>query len=113
MRAFGYPPADVHTIDVGDFGYPYVPVDVKGTHLILPFDTGNMVGVSVSSDLFDQMGLAADKSWSRLNSAGEDVASLRVADAVDISVFGPPNSNPQMLRFDPALWVDSKNGVKL
>ena len=87
-QAFGYAPADIHSIDVGDFGYPYVPVDVASTHLMLPFDTGNMVGVSLSTDLFDEIGLAADGSWSRRNSAGEVVASLRVADAVDVSVLG-------------------------
>lgn len=88
IRAFGYAPADVRAIDVGDFGYPYVPVDVEGHHLILPFDTGNMVGVSVSSTLFDEMGLSADGSWSRLNSAGQVVASLRMAEDVDVSILG-------------------------
>jgi hypothetical protein len=73
---------------VGDFGYPYVPVRIGGTRLMLPFDTGNMVGTSVSSDLFDQMGLTADGSYDRVNSAGEIVASLRVVEAVEVSVLG-------------------------
>jgi hypothetical protein len=54
---------------------------------MLLFDTGNMVGVSVSSALFEQMGLSAGGSWDRLNSAGEIVASLRVTDPVEVSVL--------------------------
>ena len=88
IRAFSYSEADVHAIEVGEFGYPYVPVNVAGTRLILPFDTGNMVGVSVSPSLFDQLGLNADGSWNPRNSAGEDSASLRVANAVDVSFLG-------------------------
>ncbi len=88
VQAFGYTAADVHSIGVADFGYPYVPVDVSGNRLVLPFDTGNMVGVSVSSVQFDQMGLNADRSWSPRSSAGETGASLRVADAVSVSLLG-------------------------
>lgn len=88
VQAFGYAPTDIHSIELGDFGYPYVPVHVASTRLMLPFDTGNMVGVSVSSELFDQMGLVADGSWNRRNSAGELVGRLRVAEAVDVSFLG-------------------------
>ena len=88
VEAFGYAAADIHLIDVGEFGFPYLPVSIGGTLTMLPFDTGNMVGVSVSSTLFDQMGLRAIGSYDRLNSAGEVVARLRVADAVDVSVLG-------------------------
>lgn len=56
--------------------------------MILPFDTGNMVGLSVSSELFDQLGLTAVGHYERVNSAGEPIATLRVADADDVSVLG-------------------------
>jgi hypothetical protein len=55
---------------------------------MLPFDTGNMIGVSVSSALFEQLGMTATDSYNRLNAAGEFVASLRVADNIDVSVLG-------------------------
>ena len=88
VRLFEYAPEDVHSVEVGEFGYPYVAVEIAGTHLMLPFDTGNMVGVSVSSELFNQTGLTEDSTHDQLNSAGETVASLRVADAVNTTVLG-------------------------
>jgi hypothetical protein len=88
VQAFGYTPADIIAIDIGEFGYPYVPVSVEGTRLMLAFDTGNMVGVSISSGLFDQLGLTGDDSWTLVNSAGEIVRSLRVASAVEVSALG-------------------------
>lgn len=88
VRAFAYEPAGIVPIEIGDLGFPHVPVVVHGTCLLLPFDTGNMVGVSVSSRLFDELGLTADGSWTRLDSAGETVRSLRVAEDVEVSVLG-------------------------
>ncbi len=87
VKAFGYTPPDIHSIGLGDFGFPYVPVRIGATRLILPFDTGNMVGVSVSPELFDQMGLTTEDSYDLLNSAGEIVASLRVASPIEVSVL--------------------------
>lgn len=88
LRAFGYSPQEVHPIDIGDFGYPYVRVVVGDASLRLPFDTGNMAGVSVSSDLFNRLELPAAGSWTRRNSAGEAVATLRVSDTVQVFVLG-------------------------
>ena len=88
IEAFGYAEAEIHSLDVGDFGFPYVPVRIGGTHLMLPFDTGNMVGLSISSELFDQLPLTVDGQFNRVNSAGETTATLRVAEADDVSVLG-------------------------
>jgi hypothetical protein len=85
---FGYADADVHAIEIGDFGYPNVPVDVAGTRLMLPFDTGNMVGLSVSTALFDELGLVAERTITRLDSAGRKVATSRVASGVEVSLLG-------------------------
>lgn len=88
VEAFGYEPANVHAIELGAFGYPYVPVVVASTPVMLPFDTGNMAGLSVSSDLFDQLGLVASGSWNRYDSAGRMIAHLRTADAVPVAFLG-------------------------
>ena len=86
--AFGYTEADIHTLNIGDFGFPYIQVHVRETRLFLPFDTGNMVGLSVSPELFDKLGLTADDYYQQVNSAGKTVARLRVADSIEVSVFG-------------------------
>lgn len=88
VEAFGYTEAELHTLDVRDFGFPYVPVRIGGTRVKLPFDTGNMVGLSVSSELFDQLGLRADGHYNRVNSAGETTATLRVGEADEVSILG-------------------------
>jgi len=87
VRAFGYAPGQVMAIEVGDFGYPYVPVRVESKQLMLAFDTGNMVGVRVSSSMFDEIGLTAADAWTFFNSAGEPVSRLRVANGVEVSAF--------------------------
>jgi len=88
IAAFGYGDAAVHSVEIGEFGYPYVPVRIGETRVWLPFDTGNMVGLSVSATLFDRLGLQAEGHYGRLNSEGETIATLRVADAEDVSIFG-------------------------
>lgn len=88
IEAFGYGEAAVHSVDIGDFGFPHVAVRIGDTRLRLPFDTGNTVGLSVSSALFNQLQLTAEDHYDRLNSAGESVATLRVAHAREVSVLG-------------------------
>ena len=46
VRAFGYESADVHSIDVGEFGFPYLTARIGDTPLPLAFDTGkNRAGI--------------------------------------------------------------------
>ena len=78
VGAFGYSEAAVHSVHIGAFGYPDVSVQIGDTNVGLPFDTGNTVGLSVSSALFDRLGLTAVDSSDRVNSAGETIATLRV-----------------------------------
>lgn len=87
VRAFGYAPGDVHAFEVGALGIPAVPVRIHGADLALSFDTGDVVGVGVSSGVFDRLGLSGDAHWNRRNSAGAVTANLRVAHGVDVSVL--------------------------
>jgi len=87
VRAFGYAPGEVMAIEIGEFGYPYVPVRVESRQLMLPFDTGNMTGVRLSSSLFDEIGLTADDARTFFNSEGEPVSRLRVAGGVEVSAL--------------------------
>lgn len=102
IDAFGYTEAEVHSLKVGDFGFPYVPVRIAGIPLMLPFDTGNMLGLSVSKRLFDQLALTPDGHYSRVNSAGETTAALRVAETDEISVLGRKLDSTRVYEFDHA-----------
>lgn len=88
IEAFGYAPEEVVPIEIGSYRYPYVPVTVAGDSLMLVFDTGNMVGISVSSELFDRLGLRSDGSWTSLSSAGEVRGTYRFADGVSVARVG-------------------------
>jgi len=88
LRSFGYAASDAFPIEVGDFGFPRVPVEIAGTRLELAFDTGNQVGLGVSSSVFDRLGLTAHGSYDRLDSAGRLAATLRVAEVREVSFLG-------------------------
>jgi len=85
---FGYAADEVHTFDIGEFGYPYVSVVLAGQTHSLAFDTGNMVGLSVSPEVFLSAGLPCDDVWERLNSAGEPVSSGCVAHRQAAGILG-------------------------
>jgi hypothetical protein len=87
-EAFDYTPDEVHTFDIGEFGYPYVPVVLAGQTHWLVFDTGNMVGLSVSPEVFQASALPCDEAWERLNSAGEPVSSGCVAHRQEAGILG-------------------------
>jgi len=88
VHAFRYGEAALHPVRIGEFGYPYVEVQIADTSLWLPFDTGNTVGLTVSTALFDRLGLTADGSHHRVSSAGDTIATLRVAEGVSVSTLG-------------------------
>jgi hypothetical protein len=67
---------------------------------MLPFDTGNMVGISLSSTLFDQLGLPAIRTYDRVNSAGEVVGTLRVSSPQPVSVLGRQLGRRQIHEFE-------------
>jgi|GEM_PF-5699 len=85
---FGYKKDEIFPIEIGFFGFPLVPVVINGTSLKLPFDTGNMVGLSLSTWEFDRLGLEESAKWTRRSSDGRVAATLRVGAAGDASVFG-------------------------
>jgi hypothetical protein len=87
-EAFGYSPADIHSVEIGEFGYPYVPVKIGDDTVVLPLDTGNMVGISVSGRLFDDLELTTAETYNRLNSAGRKVATLRVSRPRKVMALG-------------------------
>lgn len=98
--ALGYRVGDVHSLQIGNFGFPYLPVRIGNTHRWLPFDTGNMIGLIVSSDQFDRLELETEGYYSQENSAGEIVARLRVGKATDVSFLGRDLGPTQVYELD-------------
>ncbi len=86
--AFGYSSSEVISIEIGSFGFPKIPIIIGDHEVFLTFDTGNMVGVSLNTELFDQLGLSPVRTWNRFDGAGDIVATLRVGEARRIGVLG-------------------------
>lgn len=114
--AFGYSSSEVVAIEIANFGYPYIPVAIGDDKMMLPFDTGNMVGVSLNTELFDQLGLSTVRTWSRVNGAGERVATLRVGEFRQVQVLGRNIGKKQIyerdLRSSPGLIGPADLGVR-
>ena len=87
-RLFGYSPAEIHQIEIGEFGYPFVPATIEGGSIMLAFDTGNMVGVSLNSALFDRFGGKKAGTVDRMDGSGELVETSRVARSKTVEVMG-------------------------
>jgi len=88
LETLGYAPGDIHPIEIGEFGYPYISVTIGEASTMLPFDTGNMVGISVSSALFERLELTAVDTYDRLDSKGEVIATLRVGQPQNVALLG-------------------------
>jgi hypothetical protein len=88
QQSFGYAPEEVYAIEIGDFGYPYVPVRLGGRVFMLAFDTGNMVGITVNSSFFNDTATTEIYTWNRLSGSGQVVATLRVGQTGNVSTLG-------------------------
>ena len=87
-EVFGYAPSEVATIEIGDYGFPFIPVTIGDVAVKLPFDTGNMVGVSVNEELYDGLELTTLRTYDRLDGAGRRVGTLRVGEARQVVALG-------------------------
>jgi len=88
QRLFGYSPTEVHAIETGDFGYPYVPVNIGDDTIMLAFDTGNMVGISVNTAIFDRLGIIDVGAVDRLSGSGDVVETSRIGQSIKVAVLG-------------------------
>ena len=96
---FEFGPQSVHQLRAGELGLPYLPVTFGDDTLWLPFDTGNMVGLTLASRLFEALGLPCDDSWELLDSAGEPVSTDCIARGVRAGVCGRTRDSVDVFEF--------------
>ena len=96
---FGYSPTAMHSFEIGPFGYPYVPVGIGSDTLWLPFDTGNMVGLTLQVDTFLRLALPCSESHNRRDSAGQLVSTGCIAHGVRTSLFGTESDSTSVYEF--------------
>jgi hypothetical protein len=99
VRHFDYAPGSLHRIEIGDFGYPFVPVGFGRDTLWLPFDTGNMVGLTLESSKFAGLDLPCTDRRNLRDSAGRLTSSSCVAHGVEATVFGVKRDTLSIFEF--------------
>ena len=100
LPLFDYSVESLRDIEIGDFGYPFVPVDFGRDTLWLPFDTGNMVGLTVEARVFRSLGLPCHERRNRRDSGGQLISSSCVANGVEATVFGVLHDSVTVFEFD-------------
>ncbi|MFQ5640769.1 MAG: aspartyl protease family protein [bacterium] len=76
-KTLDYRTTEIFPISVGKFGYPYVKVTLNTTEVDLVWDTGNMSGLTLSSELAERMNLPAHGESQSYDSAGNVVGVYR------------------------------------
>jgi len=88
LTRFHYAGESLHDLEIRDFGYPFVPVVLGQETLRLPFDTGNMVGLTLEAGRFKSLGLPCSERRNRRDSGGRLISSSCVANGIDATVLG-------------------------
>jgi hypothetical protein len=103
-EALGYAPAELYRIRIGDFGYPFSNVEINGKSFELPFDTGNMTGLSLTAELIGQLNLPLIGEWTSLDSNGRVVGRYRTHQAAEVRAFGRTSTGDSIFELaHPAL----------
>ncbi len=100
MTSFAYAPEALHRIEIRAFGFPFVPVQIGADTLWLPFDTGNMVGLTLESKTFQGLGLPCSGRRNLRDSGGRLTSSSCVAQGVAATVFGVANDSVSVFEFN-------------
>jgi predicted aspartyl protease len=88
LAQLGYQSDEVFAVRRGYLGMPFVEVAIGDSSYWLLFDTGNMVGLTLSTALLDKIRLPEVGRWDRLDSDGRVVGSYRRARAPVVRLFG-------------------------
>ena len=99
QSAFGYSAESLYRFEIRDLGYPFVPVGIGDTTIWLPFDTGNMVGLTLENTHFQHLALPCSEHWDRLDSAGEPISTGCIAREMAATVFGATHAPVSVYEF--------------
>jgi hypothetical protein len=87
-QQLGYRPTDLIAVRMGPAHVPLVQVEVSGVARWLLFDTGNMVGLSLTRQALNEQALPVDSTWRRLDSGGNVVGVFRRLQGSSVRAFG-------------------------
>ncbi|MBI3586436.1 MAG: retropepsin-like domain-containing protein [Ignavibacteriales bacterium] len=102
VAQLGYRSDEVFPIRRGDFGYPFLQVSIGDSTYWLPFDTGNMVGLTLVTSLLDQLQLPELGRWNSFDSDGRVIGSYRKVRAPVVQVLGRTLVDQMIFEFSDA-----------
>lgn len=85
---FNYPPAALHAFRINGFGFPAIPAVVAGDTTWLPFDTGNMAGLTLQESWFEDHQVECDSTSIRRDSGGAPVSEGCLTFLPDVQILG-------------------------
>lgn len=93
IKALGYAESDVIEVAFDQFGSPMVPVTVNDAYLTATFDTGNLVGLLVSTELATDLDLTVTGKRDLLSSSGDKVGEMHRYRVDSLHVFNQKWTN--------------------
>lgn len=99
VSALDYRPEEVHRIEIGAYGYPFLRLEVNGVELKLPFDTGNMVGLSLAPEWIERLSLPRIDEWRSRASDGTLRGSYGIHEADRVVAFGIETTGERIYEF--------------
>lgn len=99
VQQLGYRSDEVMPIQVGEYGFPYVPVKVGDTERQWLFDTGDMFGIGIAEAEARKLGLGQAGDTLRLDSAG-NASRSSVYRIGQLTVFGSTLRDQQALVYE-------------
>jgi predicted aspartyl protease len=79
---------ELYPVEIGKFGYPYVTIFINGEKLKLAWDTGNLTGLVLNSDIAARLKLPVVDASKSYDSSGAVVGTFRVFNVKELSGLG-------------------------
>ena len=83
----------------GQQGMPFVDLEIGNSTQRCLFDTGNMIGIGLASNVLDQLKLPEIGRWSRLDDSGQVIGVNRQFRAPRVHLFGRSLSDQTIFEF--------------
>lgn len=95
----GYHTTETFKIWRGQQGMPFVELEIGNSAQRCLFDTGNMVGIGLASNVLDQLNLPETGRWSRLDDGGQVIGVNRQFRAPKVYLLGRSLSDQAIFEF--------------
>jgi predicted aspartyl protease len=99
VSQLGYRADEVFTARRGRLGMPFVEVTIGESTQRWLFDTGNMVGLTLATNVLDQLNLPEIGRWDRLDSDGRVIGAYRRVQAPRVHLLGRILSDQTIFEF--------------